>query len=168
MVPQTQDSLDQWVGLLGATGGAINPSKSLWYLLDYKWRGSSWIYRPQRDMPGSLSAVDPDGVVTQLLRLDPHQASKQLGVYIACDGNMQEEIKFLTSKGDKWTQNLVCNCILDKNEVWRNYTHTISKTFQYAMSATTITEKEWDKIVSKPKQASLSRSGVVRTLKHDI
>jgi hypothetical protein len=36
------------------------------------------------------------------------------------------------------------------------------------MSGTTIDEKTWDGIVSKPKQASLSRSGVVRTLAHEI
>jgi hypothetical protein len=168
MAELAQSSLTYWVGLLGATGGAINPSKSSWYLLGFEWTGSAWVYRLQKDMPGSLSAIDLNGVVTQLHRLDPHESSKQFGVYLAADGNMAAETEYLTGSTSEWTRNLVTNNILDKNEVWRNYTHTITKTMQYAMSGTTIDEPTWDAINSKPRCASLSRSAAVRTFAKEL
>ncbi|CAJ1934779.1 unnamed protein product [Cylindrotheca closterium] len=33
-----QSALDLWSGGISATGGAINPAKSFWWLIDFKWR----------------------------------------------------------------------------------------------------------------------------------
>ena len=30
----------------------------VWYLLDYKWTGTKWVYRPQEEMPGTLTSMD--------------------------------------------------------------------------------------------------------------
>ena len=43
VVDETQAGLDYWVGFLTATGGAISPDKSYWYLLDYRWTGKQWV-----------------------------------------------------------------------------------------------------------------------------
>ena len=40
VVDETQAGLDYWVGFLTTTGGAINPDKSYWHLLDYRWTGN--------------------------------------------------------------------------------------------------------------------------------
>ena len=45
VVDETQAGLDYWVGFLTTTGGAINPEKSCWCLLDYRCIGKQWVYR---------------------------------------------------------------------------------------------------------------------------
>jgi hypothetical protein len=49
-----QRHLDEWEGLIHATGGALVPSKSFWYLVDFQWDGTDWIYRDTADMPASI------------------------------------------------------------------------------------------------------------------
>jgi hypothetical protein len=44
-----QRHLDEWEGLIHATGGAIIPSKSFWYLMDFQWNGTDWIYQDTAD-----------------------------------------------------------------------------------------------------------------------
>jgi hypothetical protein len=39
VIQEMQGVLDRWGGLLRATGGAIVPSKSYWYAIDFKWNG---------------------------------------------------------------------------------------------------------------------------------
>jgi hypothetical protein len=41
---QTQVNLHQWSCLLNATGGALKPEKSFWYLLDYACKDGEWPY----------------------------------------------------------------------------------------------------------------------------
>ena len=69
VVEEIQAGLNYWVGFLTITGGAINPDKSYWYLLDYRWTGTQWVYRKAREMEGGLTAPNPDGVVLPLKRL---------------------------------------------------------------------------------------------------
>jgi hypothetical protein len=38
LCPEMQDTVDHWEGGLCATGGAIEPWKSYWYLIDWEWR----------------------------------------------------------------------------------------------------------------------------------
>ena len=37
-----QEGLDLWKGLLKATGGALIPEKSYWYLIDFTWHNGEW------------------------------------------------------------------------------------------------------------------------------
>lgn len=44
---QMQEALNWWEGGLRATGGALVPSKSHWYLIDFCWANGKWNYRTQ-------------------------------------------------------------------------------------------------------------------------
>jgi hypothetical protein len=39
---EMQQALDHWEGGLKATGGALVPSKSYWYLINFVWTGEHW------------------------------------------------------------------------------------------------------------------------------
>jgi hypothetical protein len=56
-----QRSVDRWEGGLRATGGALVPAKSHWYLIDFVWTGKLWQYRTCDKMPGKLSILDTTG-----------------------------------------------------------------------------------------------------------
>jgi hypothetical protein len=42
LIPDMQAAVDHWEGGLRASGGALVPSKSHWYLVDFKWKNGSW------------------------------------------------------------------------------------------------------------------------------
>jgi hypothetical protein len=86
LIPQMQQVLDMWEGLLRATGGALLDDKSYWYLIDFKFVQGRWKYRSKQDVPGDidLKVVDscgqplPDREV--LTRLEPSEARETLCV----------------------------------------------------------------------------------------
>ena len=168
LVQITKAGLAYWVGFLQATGGAINPDKSYWYLLDYKWTGSRWAYRTMEDMEGQLQAPNPDGQILTLTRLEAHQSSRQLGVYTAPDGNMVDQIAHLKAKATDFAKNLKANGLLSRNEVWLNTTHTIRKTMEYPMPAITVPRQDWDDIAKVIHTTALPRAGIVRTFPHAV
>ncbi len=168
LMEKAQLSLDCWTGTLEATGGAINPDKSYWYLLDFTWQGTSWRYRTQEEMPASLYAKNPDGETCQLRRLDADEAEKTLGVKLAADGNMEEEIVYLKEKATAFAYQVSCNSPANKNDAWIAYSHTIQKTMHYPMPGTTIELKDWDEIYWIVNKATLPKAGYVRTFPHAV
>jgi hypothetical protein len=49
---EMQDGLDLWEGLIKATGGALVPEKSFWYLIDFKWSKGKWRYATVEETSG--------------------------------------------------------------------------------------------------------------------
>ena len=63
---EMQRALNTWEGVIRATGGAIVPAKSFWYLVGFKWHEGQWAYKDEDDAPAVLSVKDSDGNVVQL------------------------------------------------------------------------------------------------------
>ena len=139
VLPRSQQALDYWVGYLGSTGGAINPEKSYWYMLDWHWSRNQWTPRLSSDMEGSLTAVNPSGDRKPLTRLEPSQASVQLGIHSAPDGNQKAQFDYLLGKAQDFAANLRKQRLLNKNEVWTNLTLSINRTLEYPMITTRLT-----------------------------
>jgi hypothetical protein len=55
MMAKMQAVVDTWEGGLRASGGALVPSKSYWYLIHFKFQKNKWSYASIADTPGSLS-----------------------------------------------------------------------------------------------------------------
>jgi hypothetical protein len=51
---QMQSVLNHWDNLIRATGGALEKSKSYWYLLDYIYQQGKWTYKPTNLVPGQI------------------------------------------------------------------------------------------------------------------
>jgi hypothetical protein len=71
---EMQRALDTWEGAIRATGGAIIPPKSFWYLIGFRWVEGRWFYKDEIDAPAVLTVRDCDGNVVELERLPPHVA----------------------------------------------------------------------------------------------
>ena len=56
-----QDVVDHWEGGVRATGGALVPTKSWWYLIDFVWEDNKWRYSSKEDIPGDITIRDVDG-----------------------------------------------------------------------------------------------------------
>jgi hypothetical protein len=44
MATGIQSAMDTWEGGLRATGGALEPEKSFWYLIRFLWKNGQWAY----------------------------------------------------------------------------------------------------------------------------
>ena len=53
-----QKALDTWEGALRATGGAIVPEKSFWYLIGFQWTEGKWQYKDEQMAPATLLVKD--------------------------------------------------------------------------------------------------------------
>jgi hypothetical protein len=93
LIPQMQQVVDTWEGLLRATSGALRDDKSFWYLLDYKFQQGGWKYKTKTELPRNINikVVDTRGsprpARETLTRLEPSEARETLGVYVAMDGS---------------------------------------------------------------------------------
>jgi hypothetical protein len=80
---EMQDVIDHWEAGLRCTGGALVPSKSFWYLIDFWFNGSKWIYSLAEDVPAELSVLGKDGITRRpLKRYEPDIANETLGTWI--------------------------------------------------------------------------------------
>jgi hypothetical protein len=87
LIPEMQEAVDNWEGGLRASGGALVPSKSHWYLVDFKWMNDSWRYCSIEDNPGELSMLDHTATRATFDWVKVSEARKFLGMMIA--GNCQ-------------------------------------------------------------------------------
>ena len=93
-----QEALDHWEAGLTATGGAIVPSKSFWYLVDYKWTQGTWTYH-NPTFPTTLHVRDHNRQLHSLRRLSLDSAQRTLGVYLAPTGQDITQRDVLRAEG---------------------------------------------------------------------
>ena len=137
-----QAAVDHWEGGLKATGGALVPSKSYWYLIDFIWTRDKWRYATQDDFPGDISIRMADDLVRETLeRLDFEVARETLGVFLSMDGNNREEVRHLREKAEAFA-NCVRTGFLSREDVTYALHRTVMKTLEYPMVATTMDQKQ--------------------------
>ena len=162
VLQEFQPAVDRWEGGLRATGGAIVPEKSFWYLLDYKWDGHHFKYRTQTDMPGQLTVRDQHGHRIPLRRHEPHHAEKTLGVFVALDGNQEAEYDYLLEHSKTFADQLKPQRIARNNAMYA-FQASFLKTIEYPMIATMLTEKDWRGIMRPALEISLRKAGMAST-----
>ena len=70
----------------------LSVEKSWWYLVEYIWKRGEWVANDAN--PGvDLIATSSAGELVSLKRLQAHNTSKILGVWVAPDGNNTTIIK---------------------------------------------------------------------------
>jgi hypothetical protein len=159
-----QQAIDHWEGGLKATGGALVPSKSYWYLIDFVWTGDAWRYATQDDIPGDISINKIDDSGREILQhYKANVAKETLGVFLAMDGNNKEEARHLRSKAKAFADCIHTSFLSCEDAVYALH-RTIMKTLEYPMIATTMSKVQWDFIMAPLLTASLPRMGYVRKL----
>ncbi|CAJ1943995.1 unnamed protein product [Cylindrotheca closterium] len=164
LLPLVQSALDLWSGGISATGGAINPAKSFWWLIDFKWRPSSgtWVFRRKAEMPGELTLQDPTGPWATLRRLQPDEAERTLGVMMAPLETGTAQHLALREKAKNWAAKFLPQHLLHY-DVLPLLKATAMKTLEYVMPLSTLGRSDWVSIMSPILQASLHKAGVCRS-----
>jgi hypothetical protein len=158
----TQSSIELWESLLRTTGGAVEPSKSDWTKLKYKWDDSGRATLMQPQVTDKLYMKNPDGQVQELTQHKASDARETLGVWQTATGSEDTQIRKLQSKIASWGKKIQQSGI-NKSETLTAVKITIGKTIRYPLGATTINMKEAQKIDKEFRWATLGKMNVVRT-----
>jgi hypothetical protein len=130
-----QKSVETWEGSLKATGGALGPEKSNWYLVTFQWQGGNWSFAPVANVPATLYRNDIKDVRKVVRRIEPHQAEETLGVWIAPDRNTDVQFEKMLEKSLLWADQMRTG-IIRKDETWLALQSTIWRTLCYPLNAT--------------------------------
>ena len=158
-----QSSLNMWEGGLRASGGALVPEKSHWYLIKFCWDSEGCMrYATCNDEPATLSVRGPDGQTKSLTRLEPSEARRTLGVRLALDGNNKAEFQFRLTQVKLWSDALRTGR-LPRPLAWLSMTTSILSTLVYPLPSTTFTKQECTKILLPVLMSGLPAIGIART-----
>ena len=112
---QAQESINCWEGGLKATGGAIRPDKSFAYPISFAFKPSGeYQFEKVEDMEQHLTVKNHNGVEEELDLIDPHIGKETLGMFLAPDGSMKDQIRAMKKKVTKWTTSIRLGCIPPK------------------------------------------------------
>jgi len=153
LIDEAQSELSMWEGLISATGGALAPEKSYWYLVEV---GPDSKYVSKAKQPGSLFLHDK-GRSETIERLEVTEARKTLGIWSRPDGLMIDEVNALKSKALKWVD-AVRTKRINPFEAWYSINHTIMKMIEYLLAATSISKKDMQDIMRPILQAALPKA----------
>ena len=85
--------------VLNAIGHCLNPIKTSFYDIKYKRDGVKHVQMTESENPGELFIqVEFDGELKKIKRLEPHVASKALGVFLAPNGVYTKQFENLDKK----------------------------------------------------------------------
>ena len=144
LLKQQQHVVDTWEGTLRATGGALRPATSYWFMIDYQHTGNRWIYRSINQSPGEITVKVSDGSQQPLLRMEPNQAKEILEIIVSMDGSAKDQIHHLLSKTRQMVEHLRTS--VEKKEAWYTFTAAFLKTIEYPMKITPLTKPQWERI----------------------
>ena len=155
LLHDAQLELSTWEGLISATGGALAPEKSYWYLVEI---GPDGKYVPKSKQPGELF-LHNKGNPELIERLDVFEARETLGIWSRPDGSMKDEVAALKAKALKWADAVKTKRI-NPTEAWYSVNHTIMKTIEYPLAATSISKQDMQDIMRPILQAALPKARI--------
>ena len=94
VIVRTQAAQTYLGGIVRATGGAINPSKSFWWMIDFKWKAGKHKIATIAECPAEIQVRDSKGTLQTLKRLEVTKAERILGAQLAPvdDGKAQTAV----------------------------------------------------------------------------
>jgi hypothetical protein len=158
VLKKMQDGLDLWEGLVSATGGAIEVSKSTWWLIDFIWDANGkWRYATKADIPAELWVKDVSGARQAVPRLETSQSFNTLGVHLGPDGSQLAAYEYLKETAKTWADKLRTSFLKEK-EANAALKTTILKKLEYPLPALTLSEKQCNAIIQPVLNAALPKA----------
>ena len=151
-----QKTLDLWEGGIRATGGALVPSKSHWYLVHFEWKNGQWSYG--KSTSDELYVRNPEGARVALECLPSHEARRTLGFRLAPDGNNNAEKANMLKVAKEWAAKV--NVLGSRSLAWVALSTTILPKLRYPLTVTTLTQKDCGNIMQPILHAALPAIGV--------
>jgi hypothetical protein len=158
MLECMQHAVSAWHGGLHATGGALKPEKCSWSLAAFVWSNGKWQYTTVEDHLGEILVPDLSGTVQPIMRIEPSEAVKVVGIYQAMDGNMRAQVAALTEKANEWSVKLAAGWI-PRHLAHYGFYSTMWVSLKYPLPACTIVAKQGVAITKELYKALLPKMG---------
>jgi len=162
-----QQSINNWEGLLRATGGALVPSKCFWYLLDFHFENNRWTYSRPHQARGAITIRDDNLRRVEIPRLCPSEARQTLGVRLAPDGNWNTKVDYLLSVASDWKVRMAA-AKLNPVDAMFSLKNVVCRKLCYPLVTTTFSRSQCKKIMSPLLQQGLPRAGFNRNFPRDL
>ncbi len=161
-----QEGLTLWEELIRATGGALEPAKSDWVLINYVWTNGKWTLEPKDDTR-RLSVRDPDNNITELTQLAPTEARETLGIWQAPTGCETKQHTELVKAVKTW-----CSGMTSKNLPSRDVEiairSTIGRKIHYCLLPTCFTKAQCKEIIDPVVRRVMPKMVLARTTARTI
>ena len=166
-VSLTQESQTLLEGLSKATGGAINPNKSFWWMVDFVWHNG--VAKINKDTSGhnDIKIKDKNDNSQTLIKQAPNSAEKILGVYQAPLNDGKEQTKALRKKIQQFTNRLQLRR-LPTHLAWLAIQTRAYKAVEWPLQACTLSEQQCAHIIAPLLKWGLRSIGVQSNLNRNI
>ena len=166
LIQAAQNGLKLWEECLRTTGGAIDPLKSDWVLLQYQWTGGHWNLK-KGNSRFKLKVRNKHGHIQTLKQLPVTTARETLGCWIAPDGNQRKQKKVLTYKAKDWGQRIRSG-FLSRSDTLTGFKTTIMMTLKYPLLTTTLNRTDCSDILSPLLTLTLPKMGLCSRMRRLI
>jgi hypothetical protein len=159
-----QSALNLWEGGLIATGGALSVQKCWWHLISFRWclRTLEWVYRPIAATLARLTIRGESAERQTIRRFETSEPVEGLGIEIAVDGN-QDEIKKALAKSIAYWAGKIRTGQLTFTESALSLATGISKTIDYPLVATRLTQADCYELIHPLRQAAFGALHIPKT-----
>ena len=132
--------------ILNGIGHCLNPIKCSWYDIHYKREGLGHVPMTIDENPGELEIqVEFGQEKKRIKRLEPHVATKALGIFLAPNGKYKKQYKELDKKIRRWARNVKSSSLTHRERIVA-YHGYILRGILYVLSATNFTKEQCDKL----------------------
>ena len=157
-----QEALKWWETCTKVSGGAIVPRKSWYGLVSFEWVDGEWSYGSDFT-DAEVTVADMKGDQSQLKTINPEEAKRMLGVFLAIDGNNKVQIKHMRRVAEEWYEKVRVGH-LTRYDAWTALHTTIMKKLDYPLIALTLTEAECNGIMAPVLSGGLSQIGICQSM----
>ena len=154
--------------ILFAAGHKLALDKCSYYVADFKRRGTNYSYKTINDIPGDLNLCESfDPFTVTVPRLQPSQAQKTLGHFLALDGNQIAHYIALENKMRNWANHIKTSALVgyDRVEAYHAY---IEKSMVYMISSSSLSYTQCKKLAGIVSPVLLNAYGINRNCSRTV
>ena len=170
LVDNSQLNVQGWNDLLSASGGALEPTKSLFQIMQFQssMQGAPVLIGSHKEYLNAIVVQDRYGPeLTTLKLLSAYTAHKTLGHFKEPAGTQAEQYKQLKKKSDETTA-FLWKCPLDRLEAWTYYYAYYLPSVCYPLSCSFLTKRQLDTVQRKAMSIIVARCGFNRNTKKEV
>jgi hypothetical protein len=167
LIQRLQTDAQLWSNLLSSSGGILELTKCLYYIIDYEFdpTGNPKMMIPNHQ-PLQIS-TSPESTVQCIQMYEANAAHKTLGCYRALDGNETTQFNHLLDKSKDWARQLQSK-YLSRQEAWMTYHIYFLPQVLYSLTTTNLTQQQCNIIQSPVVNAILPLLGFNRHTSRSI
>ncbi len=149
----------QWERLLFATGGALCPQKSFWYLISWTWSKTGTAHLATTTVaPGSLHLTSGSSTDTIIAvpRIEPSTTYRTLGVRLSPSGQTEQVVAHLRNQSIEFAINVASSSFTRTDAYWA-FLQYYSPQVGFSMPTLSLNQKQCSSIQSPAICAVLSK-----------